>query len=794
MSSAVVPRNADFAQQGNVDWVALSNSTANFSIALLARLSKAGIDAFTIQMGRAICSDFIMTPSVQQGLVDAIQKLKKYGSYGNVIWFGFGIKHIVIDLSETEEGLACVGLCASLSIVYGTMCSAQVLRELCRLRKAPDTFTPALQQWKVLVTLCSGILTSHRFNLHLNGFRRLISQELHYPILSCQTATAPPNLARAILAIAHISKERLLNVTFTGGLDCAWLAAYAEELLSLNIEILGSTGMPLYRSRSDVVAKPHVKFLIYDGTKTEQISKNISISKSSLIESGRTLIGFSSDSKVLHWRAPWATILHETFHEAIDQLLHDMTGRHFAMYLYCVSNLQNLYLGNEATEGNTRWVKRVFPMIWKDERSRGRRLLQFAAERLPELASLIQYHLPDVLLGASEINALDALRVIQESCSCSKDKDELDTRNRVCLFRLTNTILSFLWVLLASEIEEDVHPLISGLIYLYNRQIRRCGDNVQDLSPSSFLAPHTGLQMILNIFSGTVTGSPFAGAASNEGICVYQNMIENPDQSPTSIANFRIVRGYIAHAGTFFKEIQFIEHNNDLDASIDSSNLVRNLSSNMIVETVVEETDDERILELGFRVTYAEKINDPRRCIWLDFRCILNILRVLRADERCDHVLDLKRFPSVLISWTNYSKWGVSFKPGSVDMVQALNPMKFDFDTWMLMVLEDNMSTFIRLYAIDRYLSLYSLISNNPENILSLRSFSSCLACLLEGALSRINDTFPHLDDEMRGHSMSSRGTMELVSGDTNTIQMEWTIPDLEVLLSDRRVRRHRTT
>jgi hypothetical protein len=784
MSSAVVPRNADFAQQGSVDWVALSNSTAHFSIGLLARLSKAGIDAFTIQMGRAICSDFTMTPSVQQGLVDAIQKLKKYGSYGNVIWFGFGIKHIVVDLSETEEGLACVGLCASLSTVYGTLCSAQVLRELCRLRKAPDSFTPALQQWKVLVTLCSGILTSHRFNLHLNGFRRLISQELHYPILSCQTATAPSNLARAILVIADVSKERLLNVTFTGGLDCAWLAAYAEELLSLNIEILGSTGMPLYCSRSDIVAMPHVKFLIYDGTKTAQVSKNISISKSSLIESGRTLIGFSSVSKVLRWRAPWATILHETFHEAVDQLLHDKTGRHFAMYLYCVSNLGYLYLGYQGTEAGILGpgADRVFPMIWKDERSRGRSLLQFAAEQLPELASFIQYDFPNLLPGTIETNALNALQVIQESCSCSKGKDELDTGNRVCLFRLANTILSFLWVLLASKIEEDVHPLISGLIYLYNSQIRHCEDKLEGLNSVSFLSPHTGLQMILNIFSGTVTGSPDSGAATNEGICVYQNMIENPDQSLTSIANFRIVRGYIAHAGTFFKEIQFIEHNSDLDASIDSLNLVRNLSSNMIVETVVEETDDERVLKLGFCATYTEKINDPRRCIWLDFRYILNNLQFIRTDGRCDqdcHALHLKRFQSVLVSWSNNLNREVTFNSASVDMVQALNRMKFDFDTWMLMVLEDNTSAFIRLYAIDRYLSLYSLISNNPENILSLRSFNSCLACLLEGGLSRIHDAFRILD-EMRRYSMPSKGTMELVSADTNTIQMEWTISDWE--------------
>lgn len=73
MSSAVVP----FAQQGSVDWVALSNASAHFSVGVLARLSKAGIDPFTLQVGRAICSESIIASSVQQNLTNAVQKLKK---------------------------------------------------------------------------------------------------------------------------------------------------------------------------------------------------------------------------------------------------------------------------------------------------------------------------------------------------------------------------------------------------------------------------------------------------------------------------------------------------------------------------------------------------------------------------------------------------------------------------------------------------------------------------------------------------------------------------------------------
>lgn len=157
MSGTTVATNGgpSFAQQGSVDWVALSNSSVQFSVAVLARLSRAGIDAFTLQFGRAICYNFSLEPHAQERIYDAIVKLKKYGSYKDIIWFGFGIKDVVTDLADTEEGLTLVALCAALAATYDSMYAAMVIRELCVLCKAPQSFTPAIRQWKALVDLCS---------------------------------------------------------------------------------------------------------------------------------------------------------------------------------------------------------------------------------------------------------------------------------------------------------------------------------------------------------------------------------------------------------------------------------------------------------------------------------------------------------------------------------------------------------------------------------------------------------------------------------------------------------------
>lgn len=289
MSGALVSTSAKFQQQGSVDWVELSGKSVQFSVAVLARLSKAGIDPFTLQVGRAICTNFSLHPRAQGRISDAILALKKFGSYGDVIWFGFGVKHVVTDLAETEEGLTLVAVCAALSTTYDSLLGARVLRELCGLCKAPQSFSPAIRQWKILVELCSGILVSSHFGLVLDGFRRLASGK-HYA-QGLEANRCPTNysaLAEAILTIAQVTTKRLASATFTGGLDCIWLAAVAEWIFSLDIVIYKSGDVLLYRSRSLDQQPPQIT-VVYLKQTTGWKEQSFVSKKTSLIHSGRTL-------------------------------------------------------------------------------------------------------------------------------------------------------------------------------------------------------------------------------------------------------------------------------------------------------------------------------------------------------------------------------------------------------------------------------------------------------------------------------------------------------------------------
>jgi hypothetical protein len=125
VSESSIVRNsstsAGFAQQGSVDWVALGRGTLGFTVQGISRLSQAGIETLTVIATRGIFSQVRLGTLGQSRIEKAIKSVEAYPSMNKALWFGFGIKHIVRNLSETTEGLACVGICSCLTEEFSTL-------------------------------------------------------------------------------------------------------------------------------------------------------------------------------------------------------------------------------------------------------------------------------------------------------------------------------------------------------------------------------------------------------------------------------------------------------------------------------------------------------------------------------------------------------------------------------------------------------------------------------------------------------------------------------------------------
>jgi hypothetical protein len=168
----------------------------------------------TVAMGQAIFSGFKIPPDGQRRLADAIAKLKAFSSYGNVLWFGFGIKHIVRTLCETEQGATCAAICACLSVSYDSFIASQVLKAITDESTAPGSLTPALSQWGALVNVCAGAVEDSQFPMLVEGFSRLIGDTTQGCIRRpLHTATTAKALAGALKELSKVSDGSLRSVS-----------------------------------------------------------------------------------------------------------------------------------------------------------------------------------------------------------------------------------------------------------------------------------------------------------------------------------------------------------------------------------------------------------------------------------------------------------------------------------------------------------------------------------------------------------------------------------------------------
>ncbi|KUL84317.1 hypothetical protein ZTR_07580 [Talaromyces verruculosus] len=411
-NSSLVPSQSspNFAQQGQVDWVAVAQTPVAFTLEVLARYGKAGVDGLTVGIARAVCSQFDLKPAAQKRLDESISKLKTIHSFGKIAWFGFGLKHIIDDLLETEQGAACVALSGCLTACYDTDFASQVFRSMCQSKGAPKSLTPSLRQWSALVRVCAGSLTGSQFPLLLSGFERLLAKQLRDPGL--RTPPESETLTKAIIILGSLSKGNLRGAEFSGGLDCAWIAAMAEWMLSLGVEINDSSGNTLYRSKS--LSSSEIAHVIINIVRPSlQYSSGLT-HKTFLIPSGENVIRHNSVQVELfslrgtvRRSVPWTEILDATFgKKRLLSLLHTQDHAFAAIIERAVSFLNP----NRAKYDVVRT-----DLCESSDSQRGIEFLEWAIWRLPELRPYIE---SSISLSSQFTDLSACWKRLEEACGC----------------------------------------------------------------------------------------------------------------------------------------------------------------------------------------------------------------------------------------------------------------------------------------------------------------------------------------------------------------------------------------
>ena len=486
---SLVPRDGSVGlqQQGTIDWTRMGSSIVRFSVDFLIRISNGGVEGITIHAAQAVLSKLKLSVEGEQRVHDAIGKLSAYSSINTALWFGFGIKHIIRQLAETEEGLNCIAICAALQEMYSTTDTAKILRELVHLSGAPARVMPSLRQWISFAEVCSGALASTDFGTHLHTISRSFllqdSSTLH-------RRSDIQHIANAINALIAVSNGTLENIRLLGGADCGWISAFAVWMLSLPVLIQDAAGNELYRFPEQSLLDPKLTVIFGDHS-----SASVKlVKKSFVVPSGDALIHeFDVEKHVVQGgdilscgRVPWQSVLKDTFGNAARLLIDGPMTTSCGTVLGCAARIFTVVLSDDPDFPNDHFVYRA---VWKyiASSSHGRGFVNTVQQCLPEMtASSKLMNAMEQAIGLTYINAVAAyeqhMMRIAEICTCkrckpnsgwSSDDSETEgitstqTSRTFCMVTLVECMIELVQILSQINPSHNILPARSGVENIY---------------------------------------------------------------------------------------------------------------------------------------------------------------------------------------------------------------------------------------------------------------------------------------------------------------------------------------
>lgn len=615
--------------------VAYDHHTFPVSIRDSLMLKRSGLDMMTMTVGVLVSQRLILRSKAMETLLPELQGASI--AVGDLD-IGFGPDHLVqLMMKQTFRGpdgrsamTSCVCLCAALNVCYDSFFAAEVLDELFTIRRLAEVLRPALKDWRSLLDAFDGYLAWSAFPATLSRFEHVVSSRpLTTRFEGRQLPTDPKHLARAIEALADVSSGISAKHTFTGGSDCAWLAAVAEWILGLNVTIFSEHNTCTYRTHPGPGTNRQIIILRSSDTENKYSQGEVAGLNLLDIPNGSPVL-WAGDSTSDHPRnriSSWSTLLCDTFGSRhLKSLLNPSTGANFTKLLRSAilyPEHHPLSKRNSAQASQSHWSSS--PRTVTKE---GQLYLKFIREHLPEL-------LP-CLLGFNE-NSQETLMppiafhdALSAACGCQKCSNHQRSHTMsydICLTTTAYTIVSFAWLLFPVSMDRRTLPSVTGLEQLYfwtsiSETVRE--DGFQDHLERD-------LRTINTLLTGRITQSKGVGsnhlAQADNGICIFKLLIEDLTPSLNQPRQIKIVPGHM-----FYKNCQYL-----LLEDIESDgNHVRAFRQDTRHQRRDQQHGDQQSKHSG-KSTHQIRIDETTECGVLQASC-----------EIFDARLDVKRVVSIL--------------------------------------------------------------------------------------------------------------------------------------------------
>ncbi|KGO45929.1 hypothetical protein PEX2_038310 [Penicillium expansum] len=324
-----------FAQQGSLDWAALGRMQFSASIALLSRLSSAGIEPLTVAFGQAMCSRVCIGAHGEKVLMESLNNLKAFSSFGDLIWFGVGVRHVLRDIVQSSEGASLVALCAAMSETFSIQTSALILYEMSKLVRASRDLSPSLAQWEAFVKASSCIFSETTFSLNVQTLLGLAGHS-NTKVQDWYHQGHPQDLAEILLVLGQITRGEIERITVRGGPTCCWLAVYSSFILGLRVEV-NSNMAPLMKNYDERTVDSQLCLNLVDDTETSRALDHVATSF--VVRDGHDFIqqifnGYGKDMPettnvpFLGGSLSWDSLFYDCFGQDVTALLNQLYSPH----------------------------------------------------------------------------------------------------------------------------------------------------------------------------------------------------------------------------------------------------------------------------------------------------------------------------------------------------------------------------------------------------------------------------------------------------------------------------------
>lgn len=577
-------------QQGQLDYVAMSNSIISNTVFMAQRLAAAGISQITHEAGLAMSTRFRLGQMGQMRVSEALNNLRQYFGLERVLWFGFGHKSFLALLTEHQAGFNCAALCGSLAEVYGVDRSAQLLQALWRVQGLSEFLEPSRAQFRALVNGCSGFLLVTPFP---EVVRRMAGPCTDDDSVLSLAEARSEDWAKAVDAIFQVSKGNLKATSIHGGRDLAFLGAIAHWLFDLRVWVELPDGTTTFSS----CHSPEQANVCLHYADMEECDALLKISSTTFVLRSIEELFTDDEYNSMTFRIQWNSCLSELFYDEVDNMLDNI-----ALIGGVLGGIARIYEALRKCEIDVGGLSRTHFINFQPA-GYGRGFIDNVCNLFPEIGTSTTFRTTALQILHTDIptcieKICNSIRDMTASCCCSNCGVGSDNviRYHNCHVAVLFFIRTVASIMAHTDIKQSISPSRSGLQRIYSdcrrnwipgtsRQCSRLLELASGL-PHAELTGQDGkthsndylldsvLQGVARVFVGpahykdidlgprTRDQSQCTAIVKN-GVCLWIDALRNLSADPASMATVHVAPGQIVYKERNYTSIWDLSHASD---------------------------------------------------------------------------------------------------------------------------------------------------------------------------------------------------------------------------------------